>query len=122
MRELVVVATRDGGMVNDRARLKRWTTVWSWVRTCRRVRRWGRAGGSLATSPIGVWLWACGRGWSCPWLLCLVFVGEAGWLSIVAALASRARGRKFNRCSCRSPLEDNESASERASPRKSSTA
>lgn len=33
-------------MGNERARLKRWITVCREARTCRRVRRRGRAGGS----------------------------------------------------------------------------
>ncbi len=46
MREDVVVVRRDGGKGKERARLKRWITVWSWARTCMRVRRWGSASGS----------------------------------------------------------------------------
>lgn len=46
IRDDVAVVTKEGGMGNERARLKRWITLWSWVRTWRRVRRWGSAEGS----------------------------------------------------------------------------
>lgn len=62
---------RDGGIGNERARLKRWITVWREVRTRRRVRRWGRASGSLGVG--GDW-----RGGDVGWLGFLVCVGGEG--------------------------------------------
>lgn len=56
MREDVVVVRRDGGREKDKARLKRWMTLWSWARTCMRVRSCGRASGSCAKEASG----ACG--------------------------------------------------------------
>ena len=53
MREEVVAVKSDGGTENDKARLKRWITVCKDERTCRRVRRWGRASGSFSDGSVG---------------------------------------------------------------------
>lgn len=75
MREdVVLVVRRDGGIGNERARLKRWITVWREVWTRRRVRRWGRASGSLGA---GDGRGGLGGDAGC-WLGCLVCVGDEG--------------------------------------------
>lgn len=58
MREVAVVVRREGGRGKERARLKRWITVWSWARTWRRVRRWGRAVGSYRDEGLGGCDWS----------------------------------------------------------------
>ncbi len=113
IKEEVVVVRRDGGSGKERARLKRWITVCSWVRTCRRVRRWGRAGGSEDE--------VSAEGWGWIWLLCRDRVGEGGCDCLVAVLLSRPLGTSSRISFWRSPFDDSESANDSASPRKSST-
>ena len=47
------VVNRDGGMGNESAMLKRWITVCNDERTCSRVRRRGRAEGSVIEGAVG---------------------------------------------------------------------
>ena len=118
MSEDVAVAERDGGMGNDRARLKRWITVCRDERTCRRVRRRGNASGS-----------SCGTGGSggteglrddAGELGFRVRVGDGGTSGGEVA-ASRLWGTNDRIASSRPPREESESARERVSPRRSST-
>lgn len=117
MSEDVFAAERDGGIGNERARLKRWITVCKEERTCRRVRRRGRASGSLGAGGSGA-----GEGFRAVlgWLPCLVRVGDEG-TSGGGDGVSKPSGTKPRIASSRSPLDESESASERASPRSSST-
>lgn len=122
MREDVVVVNRDGGIGNDKARLKRWITVCKDDRTWRRVRRRGRASGSFIDGS--------GVGMGCEfflvvlgdvgWLPCLVRVGDEG-TSAGEDAGSKPFGTNPRIASSNSPLEDSESASDRASPRSNST-
>lgn len=122
MREDVVLVKRDGGIGKDKARLKRWITVCKDDRTWRRVRRWGRALGSfLDASGIGEgcnnFLAVLGDAGRLP---CLVRVGDEGTVWGEDAV-SKPSGTNPRIASSSRPLEDNESASDRASPRSSST-
>ena len=111
-RGLVVGERREGGKVIERARLNWEMQRWSWERTWRRVRRWGRAGGSggeLVWDVFGV-------------------VGEvdfsfssSSFSSGEESMLSSPLGTKCRICECREPRDESVSARERASPRRSST-
>ena len=114
---------RVGGKGIERARLNCDMQRWSWARTWRRVRRWGRAGGSVG---------------SLGWEGARVSVGEAGWddFRLVGevgssppsssssggeSMLSRPLGTKCRICGWREPRDESVSARDRASPRRSST-
>lgn len=122
MREDVFVAKRDGGIGNESARLKRWITVCNDARTCKRVRRRGRASGSWIEESVGReglrdvlgdvgWL-----------LLCLVRVGDDGTVvGEIAAIVSSPSGTNPRIASSSTPRGESESARDSASPRSNST-
>lgn len=129
MSEGVFDAKRDGGIGNDNARLKRWITVCNDARTCSRVRRRGRASGSFIEGSGGggggreglrdVLLGDKG------WLACrYCVVGDEGWEEESVSggdAASSPLGTNARIASSRPPLEEMASASDSASPRRSST-
>lgn len=119
MREDVVVANREGGIGNDKARLKRWITVCKDERTCRKIRRWGRASGSLFDGSDGREGLRGALG-DAGWLPCLVRAGDEG-TSVGEDAASKPFGTNPRIASSRPPLDESESASDSASPRSNST-
>ena len=126
MSEDVFDAKRDGGIGNDNARLKRWITVCNDARTCNRVRRRGRASGSFIEGSGG------GGGGGREGLRD-VLLGDKGWLACRDCVvgdeepvgggdaASSPLGTNARIASSRPPLEEMASASDSASPRRSST-
>lgn len=113
------VVRRDGGIGNDRARLKRWITVCKDERTCRRVRRRGRASGSCGGAEGRRAGFRGARG-DAGWLLRRASVGDGG-SAVGADAVPRPWGTKPRIASSKVPLDERESARERASPRRSST-
>ena len=120
MREEVVVVVSDGGIGNDKARLKRWITVCKDERTRRRVRRWGRASGSFSDASAGRAGLRAASG-DAGWLPCLGRAGDEGRSVVDGDAVARPWGTKPRIASSKSPRDESESASDRASPRRSST-
>lgn len=121
MSEDVFVARRDGGIGNDKARLKRWITVCRDARTRRRVRRRGRASGSCIDGSGGKegLREVLGDLGSVPGLVRAA--GDEGPISAGEDAASKPFGTNARIASSRPPRDESESASESASPRSSST-
>ena len=119
MREETFVVKREGGIGNDRARLKRWMTVCKDERTCRRVRRRGRASGSFTEESDGR-TGLRGELGEPGWLPCLARAGDEGTL-VGEDAASNPFGTNPRIASSRTPPDESESASESASPRSNST-
>lgn len=121
-RDDALASKRDGGIGNDKARLKRWITVCNDERTCRRVRRRGRASGSLVDASGGRDGWESLREalGDAGWLPCLVRAGDEG-ASTGGYAASKPSGTNPRIASSRTPRDESESASDSASPRSNST-
>lgn len=125
MRDEVGPARREGGRGKESARLKRIIVDCSWERTWRRVRRWGREGGSVGwavdgDAPAAVVVDVLGPGG------CSEVEGDAAGFVLSLALPvmfkfSRPAGRNFWIDSVRGPFEERVSARDMASPRRSST-
>ena len=120
MSEDVFVARSDGGIGNDRARLKRWITVCNDARTCRSVRRRGRASGSCIDGSGGRegLRDVLGDVGSLP---CLDRIGNEGPSSVGEDTGSKPFGTNARIASSRPPRNESESASDSASPRSNST-